>query len=182
MDQWPDFPIAYDGSREEFNIFSLDRLLAVPFHDAHRTQKKDQLTVQRQRKKFASGPSLAESVLLTPVGARTAWSHPTRFAKAVILTFPVLEELPGRTGAAPLTPTAPAAVIGLPLMTVGNERAKPEALGRNGKVTSKKWFHLDNIGPIKVPNSRKRRVRWGSYAGSCGEVFGPGFSSEDLVF
>ena len=114
---------------------------------------------------MALGSSFAESALLTPVGANMAWSHPTRFAKAVILTLPVLEEIPGRIGAVPRTPTAPAAVIGLPLITVGNERAKLEALGRNGKVTSKKWFHLDNIGPIKVPNNRKRRVRWGSYAG-----------------
>lgn len=87
--------------------------------------------------------------------------------------LPVLEEVSGSTGAVPLTPTAPAAVIGLPLITVGNERAEPEILARNGKVTSRKWFHLDSIGPIKMPNNRKRRVRWGSYTGTCGWVFRP---------
>lgn len=45
LNQWPDFPIAHDGSREEFDVFSLDRILTVPLHDAHRTQKQDQLRV-----------------------------------------------------------------------------------------------------------------------------------------
>lgn len=64
---------------------------------------------------------LRKSVLLTPIGAAMTWSHPTRFAKALILTFSVAEEVLGRIGAVPLTPTAPEAVIDLPLMTLGNE-------------------------------------------------------------
>ena len=53
LDQWPDLPVAHNSSREKFNILCLDRLLVVPFHDAHRTQKEGQLTSVRERGEFA---------------------------------------------------------------------------------------------------------------------------------
>lgn len=60
LNQWPDLPITHDGSREEFNVLALDCLLAVAFHDAHRTQEQDELNSVEVTHKFVSVRSIAE--------------------------------------------------------------------------------------------------------------------------